>query len=116
MPRLRRAVAASYELARPLPLRLLPVDLPLDGEGWRNFDEVRMGIDFLRKRARTLRFGSANLNIAGVDYQRIANRATYLNGAERMIVPGAVNIMLSHNPDVFPAWVEARKRVLAGIH
>jgi predicted MPP superfamily phosphohydrolase len=66
---------------------------------------ARVGIDFLRGRARTLRFGAANLNIAGVDYQRIADRDTYLNGAERMIVPGAVNVMLSHNPDVFPAAV-----------
>jgi predicted MPP superfamily phosphohydrolase len=64
---------------------------------------ARVGIDFLRGRARALRFGGSNLNIAGVDYQRIADRDTYLNGAERMIVPGAVNVMLSHNPDVFPA-------------
>lgn len=60
----------------------------------------RIGIDFLRHRARQLRFGNAVINFAGVDYQRM--HAPYLQGAERLIVPGAVNVMLSHNPDVFP--------------
>lgn len=60
------------------------------------------GIDFLRKRARPLRFGGATLNIAGVDYQPMSKRSDYLAGAERLIAPGAVNLLLSHNPDVFP--------------
>jgi predicted MPP superfamily phosphohydrolase len=64
---------------------------------------ARLGIDILRKRARPLRFGGATLNIAGVDYQPMAKRSDYLAGAERLIVPGAVNLLLSHNPDVFPA-------------
>ena len=60
----------------------------------------RIGIDFLRSRSKLLRFGSANLNFAGVDYQKMGSH--YLVGAERLIAPGAVNVMLSHNPDVFP--------------
>jgi uncharacterized protein len=60
----------------------------------------RIGIEFLRHQARLLRFGNALINIAGVDYQKMHSH--YLKGAERLIVPGAVNIMLSHNPDVFP--------------
>ena len=60
----------------------------------------RIGIEFLRKQSKLLRFGSAALNFAGVDYQK--SRLPYLVGAERLIVPGAINIMLSHNPDVFP--------------
>jgi predicted MPP superfamily phosphohydrolase len=40
-----------------------------------------------------------------VDYQPL--RAPYLNGAEAWTAPGALNVMLSHNPDVFP--VAARK-------
>jgi predicted MPP superfamily phosphohydrolase len=60
----------------------------------------RIGIDFLRHRARQLRFGSATINFAGVDYQRMHSH--YLKGAEQLIVPGAVNVLLSHNPDVFP--------------
>ena len=43
------------------------------------------------------------LNLAGVDYERMsATHTGYLRGAERMIVPGAMNVLLSHNPDVFP--------------
>ena len=60
----------------------------------------RFGIDFLRHQARQLRFGNATINFAGVDYQRMNSH--YLKGTEQLIVPGAVNIMLSHNPDVFP--------------
>lgn len=61
---------------------------------------ARIGIDFLRSRARLLRFGEASINFAGVDYQRFER--PYLQGAERLILPGVLNILLSHNPDVFP--------------
>ena len=60
----------------------------------------RIGIEFLRHQAKQLRFGNGVLNFAGVDYQRMHSH--YLKGTERLIVPGAVNILLSHNPDVFP--------------
>lgn len=60
---------------------------------------ARAGIVFLRRQARRLRFGDSVLNIAGVDYQKMGSR--YLTGAERLLAPGAVNILLSHNPDVF---------------
>jgi uncharacterized protein len=60
----------------------------------------RAGIEFLRHQSKLLRFGSATINFAGVDYQMMHSR--YLAGADRLIVPGAVNILLSHNPDVFP--------------
>jgi predicted MPP superfamily phosphohydrolase len=64
---------------------------------------ARLGIGFLRSRNRTLHFGRAPLNVAGVDYQRMSVTHTgYLRGADRMIVPGALNVLLSHNPDVFP--------------
>lgn len=63
----------------------------------------RLGIDFLRERARPLRFGAATLNVVGVDYQAIADSSRYLTGAERLIAPGALNVLLSHNPDVFPS-------------
>jgi predicted MPP superfamily phosphohydrolase len=49
-----------------------------------------------------LRFGNATLHVAGVDYQPLINRANYLRGAERLLVPGETNLLLSHNPDVFP--------------
>ena len=63
---------------------------------------ARGGIRFLRHRAQPLRFGSAVLNLAGVDYQSLAGKKTYLRGAERLLAPGACNVLLSHNPDVFP--------------
>jgi uncharacterized protein len=63
---------------------------------------AKVGIDFLRGRNRQLRFGSATLNIGGVDYQRSSKKTQYLAGAEKLIVPGETNILLSHNPDVFP--------------
>jgi predicted MPP superfamily phosphohydrolase len=65
----------------------------------------KVGIEFLRSQNRQLRFGSSQVNLAGVDYQSLAGHKAYLRGAERMVVPGAVNILLSHNPDVFPVAV-----------
>jgi predicted MPP superfamily phosphohydrolase len=59
----------------------------------------RVGIEFLRNQSKLLRFGSAAINFAGVDYQKMHSR--YLVGADRLVVPGALNVMLSHNPDVF---------------
>jgi predicted MPP superfamily phosphohydrolase len=63
---------------------------------------ARAGIPFLRGQTRQLRFGKATLNLAGVDYQPLHAKAKYLRGAERLIAPGATNLLLSHNPDVFP--------------
>jgi hypothetical protein len=60
----------------------------------------RIGIEFLRGCTRSLRFGDTFINFAGVDYQQFGR--PYLVGAERYVAPGMVNIMLSHNPDVFP--------------
>ena len=71
-------------------------------EAYTEAQGARLGIPFLRSHARQLRLGSATLNIAGVDYQKIRWRPRYLLGAERLIRPGALNIMMSHNPDVFP--------------
>ncbi|MCS7314029.1 MAG: metallophosphoesterase [Bryobacterales bacterium] len=73
----------------------------------------RWGLCFLRQQSRLLRFGRAALNVAGVDYQRRGR--PYLRDAAELVHPGAVNLLLSHNPDVFP--VAARlgfQLVLAG--
>jgi uncharacterized protein len=61
---------------------------------------ARLGIPFLRRRAQALRFGDALLNVAGVDYQR--SDRPYLPQVERLLLPGAYNLLMSHNPDVFP--------------
>ena len=60
----------------------------------------RLGIEFLRRRAKLFRFGAADINFAGVDYQRFER--PYLVGADRLVRPGVLNVLLSHNPDVFP--------------
>lgn len=60
----------------------------------------RIGIEFLRGQARLLRFGQAAINFIGVDYQRLHH--PYLVGAETLVAPGCTNVLLSHNPDVFP--------------
>jgi predicted MPP superfamily phosphohydrolase len=65
---------------------------------------ARLGIRFLRLQNERLRFGSAALNLAGVDYQR--KSATYLQGAEALAETGVLNVLLSHNPDVFPVAVK----------
>ena len=71
-------------------------------EDYVDIHGARRGVHFLRMRAESLRFGAAELNFGGVDYQPFKNRDHYIPGAESLIRPGAVNILLSHNPDVFP--------------
>jgi predicted MPP superfamily phosphohydrolase len=61
---------------------------------------AHLGQRYLRQRAESLKFGQATLKLAGVDYQRSSK--PYLVGAGRMVAPGAFNVLLSHNPDVFP--------------
>jgi predicted MPP superfamily phosphohydrolase len=61
---------------------------------------ARQGIRILRQESERLRIGNATINLAGVDYQQF--RQPYLVGAEKLVEPGAFNLLLSHNPDVFP--------------
>jgi predicted MPP superfamily phosphohydrolase len=64
---------------------------------------ARRGIRFLRAESLPLKFGNATLQLSGVDYESIWKRPHYLSGAERLKAPGAFNVLMSHNPDVFPA-------------
>ncbi len=59
-----------------------------------------LGMEVLRKRSSLLRFGDARLNLCGVDYQR--KHLPYLQSAENLLDPRAFNVLLTHNPDVFP--------------
>ncbi len=61
---------------------------------------ARLGLQFLRGESRRLRFGGATISLTGVDYQ--VKRKRYLAGAEELISDGDFNLLLSHNPDVFP--------------
>jgi len=69
-------------------------------EDYVTFQGMLFGMRMLRHNNQVLRFGEARLNLAGVDYQR--KEAPYLTDAEKLIEPGAFNVLLSHNPDVFP--------------
>jgi predicted MPP superfamily phosphohydrolase len=60
----------------------------------------RRGIRILRRQAESLRFGDARINLVGVDYQNF--RSPYLTGMEVFVKPDEWNVLLSHNPDVFP--------------
>lgn len=75
---------------------------------------ARMGMRFLRSEAAPLRFGNATLNLAGVDYQHM--RGPYLVGTEKLVRPGALNVLLSHNPDVFPVAARQGWNVTLGGH
>jgi uncharacterized protein len=61
---------------------------------------AELGIRFLRGQAAEVRFGKHAINLVGVDYQRF--RRPYLVGVEKLVSTGDLNILLSHNPDVFP--------------
>lgn len=78
--------------------------------GCRDYLELKtrpLGVNFLRRKSTQIRRGQGTLNIAGIDYERNSRRReNYLSGAERMVVPGVANILLSHNPDVFPTAVQ----------
>ena len=69
-------------------------------EGYVTRQGARIGIAFLRGEARSLRFGQASLNLVGVDYQKFHH--PYLRGVQELIAPGQTNLLMSHNPDVFP--------------
>jgi hypothetical protein len=71
-----------------------------NSEEYTQVQGARRGMRFLRQESMVLRFGAADLNLAGVDYQRF--HKPYLVGAEQLVVPGAFNVLMSHNPDVFP--------------
>lgn len=55
---------------------------------------------FLRHEAVPLAFGQSRMNLVGVDHQRRERR--YLEHVEELVEPGVFNLLLSHNPDVFP--------------
>lgn len=74
---------------------------------------ARGGLQILRSERTEVRFGKAAINLAGVDYQQM--HRPYLTDTADLIEKGKLNVLLSHNPDVF--GVAARQGwdvVLAG--
>jgi uncharacterized protein len=73
----------------------------------------QFGIQFLRHDSAVLTFGASRINLVGVDYQPF--NTPYLNNVEQLVSFDSFNLLLSHNPDVFPT--AARKGfdlILAG--
>jgi len=79
-------------------------------------EAARLGMRFLRGAAQPLKFGAATLNLAGQDYEPKSKKPHYLAGAENFVLPGAVNILLQHNPDVFPTAVRKGYNLLLAGH
>lgn len=61
---------------------------------------ARLGIQFLRARQTRLQFGSAKVNLAGIDHED--NRWNYALDTEGLMRPGELNLLLNHNPAMFP--------------
>jgi len=61
---------------------------------------AELGMKFLWDESEVVRFGNASLNLTGVDYQKMWR--PYLTGITGHARPDAFNVLLSHNPDVFP--------------
>ncbi|MGH9444501.1 MAG: metallophosphoesterase [Terriglobia bacterium] len=67
------------------------------------------GFRMLRQERTLIRAGSGAVNLIGVDFQTQARYAVghpgyvrqYLQGVDKLLMPGEVNILLSHNPNTF---------------
>jgi predicted MPP superfamily phosphohydrolase len=81
-----------------------------EGEG------ARLGVRFLRGGSEALRFGSATLNLAGCDYAPKSTKKHYLSGMERLVRADALNVLLQHNPDVFPTAARQGYNLLLAGH
>jgi predicted MPP superfamily phosphohydrolase len=80
-------------------------------------ESAQRGVRFLRSESQVVRWGSASLNVAGVDYQNFAlKNGMYLEGAESLVHPAMPNLLLSHNPDVFPVATKKGFDAMLGGH
>ncbi|MEP6963529.1 MAG: metallophosphoesterase [Acidobacteriota bacterium] len=75
-------------------------EMYIDAESYVVERAANMGMRVLRQAQASLTFGSSKLNIAGVDHQW--DRKNYLRHAPGLLRAGETNLLLSHNPDVFP--------------
>lgn len=69
---------------------------------------ARQGVRLLRGQNAELAIGDAQVNVIGVDYQRQPRgldpelwAKRFLPGVEKLVRPGALNILLTHNPNPF---------------
>jgi predicted MPP superfamily phosphohydrolase len=86
-------------------------------EDYATEESARRGVKFLRSESQVIRWGKASLNVAGVDYQTFLwKNGRYLQGAENLVASGMPNLLLSHNPDVFPVAIEKGFEAMLGGH
>jgi len=72
------------------------------------------GIRILRKANVPIRSGADSFNLMGIDFANSRRMSAgeghmsslRLEGIEKLMVPGAANILLSHNPETFPRAAE----------
>lgn len=73
-------------------------------------EAAKFGMKFLRNEAQQFRFGQGILNVGGVDFQAYRNKHRYLASAGGLVIRDVArpvtNLLLSHNPDVFPVAVK----------
>jgi predicted MPP superfamily phosphohydrolase len=75
---------------------------------------AKQGAKMLRLENAAIETGGERLNLIGVDYQsripfgppQAGVVRQYLEGVEPLVVPGEVNILLSHNPNTFDRAAE----------
>lgn len=79
-------------------------EITADAETEATNGAARRGMRILRNKGTELRFGDALVNLVGVDYQR--KGSDYLRRVAGLARPDRFNILLSHNPDVFPRAVQ----------
>lgn len=72
------------------------------------------GIRILRQQQEPIFSGVDYINVVGVDFETVSHFGrvgrghvrTYLEGVERLLMPGTANILLSHNPNTFDRAAE----------
>jgi predicted MPP superfamily phosphohydrolase len=72
------------------------------------------GIRILRQERAPIQSHGEALNLIGIDYQQARSSRDheghlvdrYLEGSEKLVMPGMVNILLNHNPNSFDRAVE----------
>ena len=75
---------------------------------------AEQNVRILRYERAPIRVGNESLNLIGVDYETHRHRGylgehhvrRYLEGVDQLMVPGQVNILLSHNPNTFDRAAE----------
>ena len=89
-------------------------------EAWAHVEDsitglfAERGVKILRLENATIESAGERLNLIGVDYQSRVRFgppgdgivSQYLQGVEPLLLPGAVNILLSHNPNTFDRAAE----------